>query len=556
MDWVKWITLSSGAKVGAPVSFHLALEVRTGPAARQQMWSQMDGAVMRVLLVGEGTYPVTRGGVSTWTDQLVRGLPEIDFDVTVLTAGPAKAVYDVPRNVKAVSAIDMWGPVPAKRPIQRKHRVAFEEAWEVICEHAFVPGSRDPRVALNAWLELTRPDLAPRLWWLLNDRRSLALLDTARSRAGYDPTSGHGLVSSMAFVSRMIMPCTYPAVDADIIHVTSLGSAVLAALPSFSQGVPIVLSEHGVYVRERLMALRNTDWPFVRRNLAATFLKSMATVGYEAATTIAPVSDFNGRWAVALGADPRKVRTAYNGVDVDQFRPVAREPAKPTLVFVGRIDPLKDLETLIRAVPRVVESVPDLEVHLIGPVPLSNRAYAEVLQSLIATLGMGEHVRFMGPTTNPVSAYCSGTIAVLSSISEGFPYGALEPMACGRAVVATRVGGVPEAVGECGNLVRSRDPDAFADACVDLLTDTVRRRAVAKSSRQRVVRQFALGRMLDTFRERYLEVRPPAERTSGVSDRFATRESPRRGIHRAPRSPFAPDAELARSSVSQEVARV
>lgn len=509
---------------------------------------------MRVLLVGEGTYPVTRGGVSTWTDQLIRGLPEVTFDVSVLTAGNTKAAYDLPPNVNTVATIGMWGPVQAKRPIHRKQRAAFEAAWEVICEHAFGQGDHEPHVALDAWLELTRPDLAQRLWWLLNDRRSLAMLDAARRRAGYAPTSGYELASSMAFVSRMIMPCAYPPVDTDIVHVTSLGSSALAALPSFSQGVPIVLSEHGVYVRERLMALRNTQWPFVQRNVCAAFLRSMATIGYEAAATIAPVSDFNGRWAVALGADPAKVRTAYNGVDVDRFRPIAREPARPTMAFVGRIDPLKDLETLIRAVPRVVASVPDVEVQLVGPVPETNKAYAERLQSLIASLGMGDHVRFMGPTSDPVSAYSSGTIAVMSSISEGFPYGALEPMACGRAVVATKVGGVPEAVGECGNLVPSRDPDAFADACVDLLTDHVRRRALAKSSRQRVVRHFALGRMLDTFRARYREVcaEPlPTRSSAGV----AAPELAVPGSRLAPRIPMPRDPELAGSRVRPRAPR-
>lgn len=461
---------------------------------------------MHVRLVGEGTYPVTRGGVSTWSDQLIRGLPDVAFSVTVLTAGRASAVYDLPRNVGAVFAADMWGPIPLRRAIRRRHRVAFEEAWEVICGHAYGRGGRTARVTLDAWMVLTRPEISERLWWLLNDRRSLGQLNEIRLRAGLESSTGHDAASSMAYVARMIMPCSFPPVDADLIHVTSSGSSMLAALPSYAHGVPIILSEHGVFFRERLMAMRSTQWSFLQRNMVAAFLKSITQVGYEAASSIAPVSDFNGRWAVALGADPAKVRTIHNGVDTTYFKPVGGEPDLPTIVFVGRMDPLKDLRTLLRAVPLVADAVPKVRVRLIGPVPETNRAYVDGLKELIAQLGIEDHVEMLGATSDPVSAYGSGTIAVLSSISEGFPYGALEPMACGRPVVATNVGGIPEVVGDAGILVPSRHPSALADACAFLLDDALERQRLADHGRRRVEDRFSLERMITRFRDTYVEL--------------------------------------------------
>ena len=469
---------------------------------------------MRVRLVGEGTYPVTRGGVGTWSDQLVRGLPDVAFSVTVLTAGRASAAYDLPRNVGSVFAADMWGPIPPRKTIQRRHWAAFEEAWEVICGHAYGRGGRTARVTLDAWMVLTRPELAERLWWLLNDRRSLGLLNEIRLRAGLEPSSGRDVASSMAYVARMIMPISFPAVDADVMHVTSGGSSLLAALPSYAHGVPILLSEHGVFYRERLMAMRATDWSFLQRNMVAAFLKSITQVGYEAASSIAPVSDFNGRWAVAMGADPAKVSTVHNGVDTTFFKPVSGEPDVPTIVFVGRMDPLKDLRTLLRAVPRVVELIPNVRVRLIGPVPETNVAYVDGLKELITQLGLEDRVEILGPTSDPVAAYCSGTIAVLSSISEGFPYGALEPMACGRPVVATNVGGVPEVVGDAGILVPSRHPGALAEACAFLLGDASERKRLARHGRNRVEELFTLERMVGRFRDSYVAV-------SGLPDPMA-----------------------------------
>lgn len=471
---------------------------------------------MRVCLIGEGTYPVVRGGVSTWCDQLIHGMPDVDFQVTVLTAGRAHSVYEVPQNVRRVSAVDMWGPVPTRKVTTARQRAAFEEAWEVICGHAYGRSGRTTDVALDAWRVLTRPDIGERLWWLLNDGRSLAILSRIRGAAGQPTPSGRDLANSMAYVARMIMPCTFPPIEADVVHVTSLGSALLAALPTHHQGVPILLSEHGVYFRERLMALRATEWPFVQRNMVAAFLKAMARVGYEAAASIAPVSDFNGRWAQVLGADPDRVRTVHNGVDMARFPSGSPEPELPTIVYVGRIDPLKDLKTLVSAVPRIAARIPHVRVHLIGPVPEQNKRYARELEALIAELGVDDNVALTGPTSDPAAAYASSTIVVLSSVSEGFPYGALEPMACGRAVVATNVGGVPEVVGDAGMLVHARDPKALADACIMVLQDEALRHRLAEAGRQRVLEQFTLDRMLSQFRSRYVEIAGPVPAGAGI----------------------------------------
>jgi glycosyltransferase involved in cell wall biosynthesis len=145
-----------------------------------------------------------------------------------------------------------------------------------------------------------------------------------------------------------------------------------------------------------------------------------------------------------------------------------------------------------------------------------------------------------GPTDDPARAYAAGTIAVLSSISEGFPYGALEPMACGRPLVATHVGGVPEVVGDAGLLVHARDPDALAGACVRLLRDRGLRDRLRVVGRRRVVQDFSLEHMVEGFQSRYADVvagvrvaqpvRIPQPRSHfvGVGDRVTPYLPPRR----------------------------
>lgn len=461
---------------------------------------------MRVLLSGEGTYPVVRGGVSTWCDQLVRGLPQIQFSVAVLTSGRAARAYELPPNVRAVTTTEMWASSPRNTRVRRRHRTTFLEAWEVIFAHAQDPTQCSSRAALEAWTQVARRDIAERIWPLANDRATISILAGTRARAGLPIGRTRDLAQAMTYIARLVMPLSAAPQEVDLVHATSSGSSVLASLPTVQTGVPLLLSEHGVFIRERMVALRETDWSFIQRQTVTSFLRGLVQVGYETARLIAPVSDFNGNWAASLGARREKISTVYNGVDIDRFRPSSAEPEEPILAFVGRIDPLKDLETMLAATALIREQVPAVQLHIIGPVPRMNRAYAQSLEALTTDLGLDKQVRFLGPTNDPVAAYSSGQIAALSSVSEGFPYGALEPMACGRPLVATTVGGVPEAVGHAGMLVAARDPRAFADAAILLFDNPSERARLARIGRARVEQQFSLDRMLGRFRSLYQEL--------------------------------------------------
>jgi glycosyltransferase involved in cell wall biosynthesis len=232
----------------------------------------------------------------------------------------------------------------------------------------------------------------------------------------------------------------------------------------------------------------------------------LARLAYAEADAITPVSGFNARWAVRHGADPRKITVIGNGVDPDRFAPLPDEPADPVIAWVGRIDPLKDLETLIRALRVVKERVPAARLLLAGPVPTGNDKYAENCRSLASQLGLGDDLIWGGPVPSSRDAFAAGQVAALSSISEGMPYTVLEAMMCGRATVSTDVGGVAEAVGEAGLIVPPRDPDALGRACADLLLDAERRAELVARGRVRALTTFTLQRCLSLYRRQYGEL--------------------------------------------------
>jgi glycosyltransferase involved in cell wall biosynthesis len=190
-------------------------------------------------------------------------------------------------------------------------------------------------------------------------------------------------------------------------------------------------------------------------------------------------------------------------VEPAEFPRATAEPAVPTIAFMGRIDPLKDLHTLIRAFALVREQIPAARLRIFGGTPAVNRIYHESCERLIGELELGDSVVLEGRIANAVDAYHAGSVVALTSISEGFPYTVVEAMACGRPTVCTNVGGVAEAVGETGIVVPPRDHAAVAEACVRLLRDDELRHRLGAAAHARVLEHFTLSRSLQMYRNVY-----------------------------------------------------
>ena len=160
------------------------------------------------------------------------------------------------------------------------------------------------------------------------------------------------------------------------------------------------------------------------------------------------MTDANAYWEMGLGIDPAKILVLYNGL---------RQPAEPTppprtrtVVSVGRIDPLKDIHTLLRVAAETLRLVPDARFEHYGPVTEGEEAYGRSCLALHERLGLGDRFRFMGRTTDPNGAVRDADVVLMTSISEGLPMSILEAMGQGRPVVSTGVGGVPDVVTGCG----------------------------------------------------------------------------------------------------------
>jgi len=179
------------------------------------------------------------------------------------------------------------------------------------------------------------------------------------------------------------------------------------------------------------------------------------------------------------GAHPSKVAVVHPGVDLDVFTPVGRAQARAkvglredavVLLFVGRIQPLKAPDVLVRAVAAMVARTPSLretlQVVVCGGPSGSGLEHPHALQELAVSLGVSDLVRFVPPVDRVRLAdwYRAADLCVVPSYSESFGLVAVEAQACGTPVVAARVGGLPTAVadGVSGVLVDGHDPDVWA----------------------------------------------------------------------------------------------
>ena len=477
-----------------------------------------------VLLTTEGTYPFVTGGVSTWAHQLVSGLDDRRFVVYSVVANTNMAVrYEVPANVAHVVQVPLWGtedtaefnPRPGwiARRLRRPGR-HFEEEFlpayaQLVISVALGEGGPDDLVAALCALSVYADRYSLKL--AMRDGRTWRLFrDTLGAHPLFRKLTTYEAVDLARSVYRYLAPLDYPPELPGIVHASAAAFCAIPAVVLRERwGVPFLLTEHGVYYRERLLALgrNNTNSPY--RVFLSNFYAAVVAMAYSRADLVAPVARFNASWEMRLGVDESKIHPMPNGVDPERFpvvRPAGSGDGPLTLVAVARLERLKDIHTLLRAFSLVRPRIAGVRLDIHGPE--SDAGYARSCYALADQLGLGASCRFHGPTADVGAALNAGDIAVLSSISEGFPFAAVEALMAGRPMVATEVGGVPEVIRPpYGRLVAPGRPAELADAISDLAGERTDLARLGRLGREAMLESYTLQAFLDGYRWLYDEVR-------------------------------------------------
>jgi glycosyltransferase involved in cell wall biosynthesis len=478
-----------------------------------------------ILLTTEGTYPYSRGGVSTWCQQLLEHLPEYNFRVVSLVSNPyVTPLFRPPGNVELLT-IPLWGGGDIRQSVAGR-RDSKQPAGTLPC-----PDSR----------ALAEGFLAPFLRLLESGEddggsphtagRALAELHRHFQECDYLATFGTGQVFEefgdflrrrtdraagppriadqkhlLSLLAKLLSPLAAGVPAADLTHATVAGwSGLYGVIAKEQWNRPLLLTEHGVFLREQLYFIENHRelTPFSKRFLKR-LIRSLVLTVYGYADRVLPVCDFNARWERVLGVDESKIQVIYNGIADDYFvtdEDFSSAPAdSPEIISITNINPMKDIETAIRAMALVVERRPDARLTIYGPV--RHAQYQRYCRRLVRDHGLDRHVHFGGPLDDVRTKMKPYSISLLISLSEALPYTLLESMAAGQAIVASAVGGIPDALEGSGLLVRVRDYQDVARACLQLLENQPLREQLARRARLRA-RHFRLDTMVGSYDAAY-----------------------------------------------------
>jgi glycosyltransferase involved in cell wall biosynthesis len=473
----------------------------------------------RILLTTEGSYPYYMGGVTTWCDYLLHGLPEYRFEVlALLSPRPAPRIaLPLPPNLDRVTSMHIWRP-RGGRACRAEQRRELAQALEELLGFAY----EDYQMFGHGLLRLCQLGGQYNLWPAFEANAVLHQVRAALSAVlGRLPSLAEAILATH-WLRAVLVPVAFIPPAPDLAHTVVNG---LAGIPAWAAsryyGIPLAITEHGLYLRERYLALSSEPTPPGLKAFQALFYRTLARAFYAQASRVSHVIGFNRFWQQGLGVEASRMQVIYNGVPAQNFPPVAFRPTNaPRLVWVGRIDPLKDLATLIRAFAQVRIAIPRATLHLYGPVPRGNEAYRASLERLIAQLAV-EGITFEGPVYPAQQAYQQADLLVLSSVSEGFPYVLVEAMLSQLAIVSTRVGGIPEVLegGQSGVLVAPQDVAELAHALIEVLTQPELRRELGQRARQRALDQLTLPTMLSAYRYFYQQAwlaAPPAPQPDPV----------------------------------------
>jgi L-malate glycosyltransferase len=317
------------------------------------------------------------------------------------------------------------------------------------------------------------------LWGRELREEGIAVTTLAR-RSGFHPLLGRR-VASTARQHR-----------ATIIHAHHYSPFVYSALARPWGGPPVVFTEHG--------RLSDTG-PSAKRRWANQVLA-------HGARRVFTVSRELGAHLEEEGFPPSKISVVYNGISVGPIPlPEVRREVRTELgvddgvvviATIARLDPVKDLGTLIRAVGRLAGT------ERVLLVVIGEGTERPTLEREAAEAGLSAAVKFLGLRSDARRWLSGCDVYVNSSVSEGVSLTILEAMAAQLPIVATAVGGTPEVVtSDCGDLVQSRDVEGLANAIRALCRDPNRRAQLGHQARDRVEQVFTIERMVADYSSAY-----------------------------------------------------
>jgi len=438
-----------------------------------------------VCLILEGTYPYISGGVSNWAHSLVLAQKHLSFHLLCILPPNAKLNYrfELPKNVVGVTNLFLQNLPKESFSFSRQESEKLFKSLEV------------------PLLNLQHKATLQRLKYILETLKGSqkipgrsVLLDSEGAWnmliRMYLSTMGESSFLNYFWSWRGLLASFYSILlakipAAQVYHTLCTGYAGLFTARAYLEtNKPCLLTEHGIYANERRIEITSANWlddqkafnlniesKHFDRDLKDYWIDTFlgySQMCYQACESLITLYEGNKDLQVADGADPKKIRIIPNGIDFELYSKVQRKPSSvPTVALIGRVVPIKDVKTFIRAIAILKEKIPAVQALILGPTDEDEDYFAEC-QDLVNQNQLDQTIVFTGKVS--ISKYLENIeVVVLTSISEGQPLVVLEAGAAGIPSVTTDVGA-------CSEIISGRsdeNPPLGKGGCVSYLANPV-----------------------------------------------------------------------------------
>nr|MCR4675339.1 GT4 family glycosyltransferase PelF [Lachnospiraceae bacterium] len=426
---------------------------------------------MRICIVAEGCYPYVVGGVSSWIHSMIRSFPEHEFVVLAIVAdrdSGGEFKYELPENVLEVHEVylndDDWG----KEKRKRMKKTEYETLRSIVVNdhpdwEGFMKIVRRKNFSYN--------DLVMGLDFY-------EAVKEAYKKKYTDVPFVDFLWTMRSMYLPLILVMCGDLPKADLYHCVATGYAgVLGAMAKMQYGCKLLISEHGIYTREREEELIKATWvQGLYKDIWIEQFRKMSQLAYDKADIVTSLYAYASELQEELGCKKEKLRVTPNGVDASRFEningPTEEDKQYINIGAVVRVTPIKDIKTMIRAFAYAKHRVSNLKLWIMGPCD-EDEEYAKECFDIVEAMEL-EDVVFTDRVD--VTKYIGRMdFTVLTSISEGQPLTILEGYAAKKPVVATDVGnckgliyGETDDYGQAGILTHIMNVEEIANAFVTL----------------------------------------------------------------------------------------
>ncbi len=482
-----------------------------------------------IMILAEGTFPYIKGGVSSWIYQLITGLKEYTFGIIFIGSRPedyGKLAFTLPDNLVYLEECFIFDtfsyPKPKKmRGSKRDVNIVTNMHDWFVYRKGELPNEAKKLDFYDKHITEEKFLYSKVFFERMLEQYSLKCPDLPFIDYIWTIRNSHAALWKITQAGRSIP-------ETKLFHSPSTGYAgFLGGMLKFTYQKPFILTEHGIYTRERKIDLLTADWlryykPNLLREVTEenylktvwiNFFQGLSFFTYYSADLILSLYHGAREIQIEYGAEREKTMVIPNGVDIERYEKLADIPREKNIItLIGRVVPIKDIKTFIRSMRIVVNRIPDAEGWIVGPED-EDPEYVKECKDMVKTLSLENNVKFLG--FQKVDDILSKTkILTLSSISEGMPLVILEAFAAGVPVVATDVGSCRDLtygsldeedlnIGQAGYTVKISNPTALAEGYEKLLTNSDEWNKFKTAALKRVKKYYSQKLFLENYRKIY-----------------------------------------------------